>query len=160
MNFISAYSEERRSKTNTPSGEQLEKTYGYEVDKKGLKMLVENGVKNVYEKIQEYLEETKIENVIQRVIQGDETVLRPDGIYEDITKYPNTLMDAMNQIHALENTYDSLSKELKEKYPTIQDFVEKSGTATWMEDLGYIQRVNQETSTENTGVEKGENNES
>lgn len=160
MNFISAYSKERRSKANTPAGDHLEKTYGYEVDKKGLKMLVENGVKNVYEKIQEYLEETKIENVIQRVIQGDETVLRPNGIYEDITKYPNTLMDAMNQIHALENTYDSLSKELKEKYPTIQDFVEKSGTATWMEDLGYIQRVNQETLKENTITEKGDSNES
>lgn len=149
--IISAYSNERRNTNTTPTGTELETTYGYDIDKKGLKILKENGTKNVYEKIQEYLEETKIENVIQKVIAGDTSVLRPDAIYEDISEYPNNLMDAMNQIKALENTYDGLNQELKEKYPTIQDFVMKSGTASWMEDMGYIQRVPQETTTETKG---------
>lgn len=154
--IISAYSTERRNTSTTPTGTELETTYGYDIDKKGLKVLKENGTKNVYEKIQEYLEETKIENVIQKVVAGDTSILRPDAIYEDISEYPHSLMDAMNQIKALENTYDGLSQELKEKYPTIQEFVMKSGSATWMEDMGYIQRVPQETTTEKKGEEVNE----
>lgn len=153
--IISAYSEERRNKAKTPCGTQIEKTYGYEIDKKGLKTLVENGSKNVYEKIQEYLEETKIENVIARVIAGDTSMLRPDAIYEDLSNMPNNLMDAMNQIKALENTYDNLSTEMKEKYPTIEDFVTKAGNTTWMEDMGYIQRSH-ETETHTATQQKGE----
>lgn len=138
MKFITAYSNERRSNLPTPGGEEIEKTYGYEVDKKGLKVLKENGKKNVYEAIQEYLEETKIENIIQRVVQGDTTVLRPDAIYQDITNMPTNMIDAMNQVKALEKTYDNLPKEMKEKYPTIEDFVQSSGTEKWMKDMGYI----------------------
>lgn len=136
--FITAYSEERRSKKYTPAGTETEPTYSYEVDKKGLKVLKKTGTKNVYEAIQEYLEDTKIENVIQRVVAGDTSVLRPDAIYQDITNIPTNMIEAMNQIKNLENTYNELSNELKNKYPTIEDFVQASGTENWMKDMGYI----------------------
>lgn len=136
--FITAYAKERRCTTPSPSGSELETTYGYEIDKKGMKVLKPNGTKNVYEKIQEYLEDSKIENVIQRVIAGDTSVLRPDAIYQDITNMPKNMIDAMNQIKALEKTYNDLPKEIKDKYQTIEDFVQASGTEAWMRDMGYI----------------------
>lgn len=136
--FITAYSEERRNKKKTPGGAETEPTYSYEVDKKGLKVLKQTGTKNVYEAIQEYLEETKIENVIQRVVAGDTSVLRPDAIYQDITNMPTNMIEAMNQIKNLEDTYNGLSDELKNKYQTIEDFVQASGTENWMKDMGYI----------------------
>lgn len=136
--FIAAYAKERRSDAPSPSGSEIETTYGYEVDKKGMKVLKPNGTKNVYEKIQEYLEETKIENVIQRVIAGDTSVLRPDAIYQDITNMPTNMIDAMNQVKALEKTYNELPKEIKDKYQTIEEFVQASGTEKWMKDMGYI----------------------
>lgn len=147
MMIIKPYTDERRSKAKTPAGKEIEPTYGYEIDKKGQKSLVRNGETDVYEKIQEYLEETKIENVIQRVVAGDTSVLRPDGIYEDITNMPSNMLDAMNQIKALENTYENLNEEMKKKYPTIEDFVEKSGQIDWLTDMGYIEQTNIENFT-------------
>lgn len=137
--FVSAYSENRRSNYWTPSGIALEPTYSYEIDKKGLKNLKETGKKNVYEEIQAHSESTKIENVIQRVVAGDESVLRPDAIYADITDHPKNLMEAMEQIHALEETYNNLSKEAKKVYPTIESFVNNAGTLEWMKLNGYIE---------------------
>lgn len=140
--FNSAYShkplEERLS---TPCGNEIEIRYGYEVDKKGLKVLVENGTENVYDKIQTYLEETKIENVIQRVIAGDESVLRPDAIYADISEHPKDMLTAMEQIHNLEQSYSELPEEVKKEYPTIQSWVENAGTHEWMKLNGYIQEA-------------------
>lgn len=137
-NFASAYSKARRSDLCTPCGEELETTYGYEVDKKGLKQLVPNGQKNVWEKVQEYAEEVKLENVIARVTTGDTSMLRPDAIYQDITDAPKSMIEAMNQVHALEETYANLSNEAKQKYPTIESYVQAAGTAEWMEMNGYI----------------------
>ena len=151
--FVTAYSKDRRSTATTPSGTELEPTYAYEIDKKGLKELRENGKKNVYEAIQEHLEETKIENVIQSVIAGDTSVLRPNVIYDDITGMPNNLMDAMNQIHALEDTYANLSQEVKAQYPTLESFVTAAGSEAWMIANGYIQQE-QKLETEQTLIKE------
>lgn len=142
--FYSAYDlPEKENISYSPSGEENENTYAYEVDKKGLKQLVKTGETNVYEKIQAYAEETKIENIIQRVIAGDETVLRPNNIYADVSQHPKDMLEAMEQIHNLENTYNELSKEIKEKYPTLESWVENSGTSEWMKLNGYIQETPQ-----------------
>lgn len=136
--FITAYSKERRNNNSTPCGNDLEPTYGYEVDKKGLKVLKENGKKDVFSEIQTHLEDTKIENVIQRVIAGDESILRPNAIYGDISEHPKNMIEAMNMIHSLENTYSQLSDDAKKLYPTIESFVENAGTENWMRVNGYI----------------------
>lgn len=155
MKFHSAYNLPEE-KAFSPSGEEEEITYGYEIDKKGLKNLVETGKTNVYEKIQQYAEETKIENVIQRVLAGDESVMRPDAIYADISKHPKSMLEAMEQIHGLEKTYSELSEEIKQKYPTIESWVQSAGTEEWMKLNGYIkeqpqmQEVKEKLVTEST----------
>lgn len=142
MIFYSAYNLPKREDLMfSPSGEELENTYAYEVDKKGMKQLQKTGKTNVYEKIQMFAEETKIENVIQRVIAGDESVLRPNNIYADVSQHPKNMLEAMQQIHNLEKTYNELSQEVKEKYPTLESWVENSGTADWMKLNGYIQET-------------------
>ena len=138
--FYSAY-KHKKEKIASPSGEMLETRYAYEVDKKGMKNLVEKEKENVYEKIQTYLEETKIENVIQRVISGDESVLRPDAIYADISQHPKDMLTAMEQIKGLENSYSELSNEVKEKYPTLESWVMNAGTEDWMKLNGYIKET-------------------
>lgn len=138
--FVKAYSKERRSNLSTPSGTELETTYAYEVDKKGMKNLVENGKKNVYEEIQEHLEDTKIENIIANVVAGDTSALRSDVIYDDITGMPNNLLDAMNQVHALEETYANAPASVKEMFPTLESYVTQAGSEAWMIANGYIQQ--------------------
>lgn len=149
MNFYSAYNLPKREDLKfSPSGEELENTYAYEVDKKGMKQLQKTGETNVYEKIQMYAEETKVENVIQKVIAGDESVLRPNNIYADISKHPKDMLEAMEQIHNLENTYNELSNKIKEKYPTIESWVENAGTMDWMKLNGYIEETPQITTVQ------------
>lgn len=152
--FYSAYNLPKNKKY-TLSGEEEETTYSYEIDKKGMKNLQATGKTNVYEKIQTYAEETKIENVIQRVIAGDESVLRPDAIYADITNHPKNLLEAMEQIHNLENTYNNLTEEIKEKYPTLESWVTEAGTYDWMKLNGYIQEK-QETNIQENLITKNQ----
>lgn len=80
--FKTAYS--GRERYITPSGDRIETRYGY--NKKG--ELEATGTEDIYEKIQECAEETKIENILKRLTAGDTTVLRPDGIYEDVSMVP------------------------------------------------------------------------
>lgn len=136
-NFLTAYGE--RKSVTTPTGDKFENEYGYEINKNGQKILTITGETNVYEKIQEQLEETKIENVLQRVVAGDTTVLRPDGIYQDITEMPNNLIEARRMMQSLENTWNTLPNEIKQHYDfDLEKFIGQSGSEKWLVDMGIL----------------------
>lgn len=101
--FKTAYSEHERR--FTPHGDHLEKEYGY--NKRG--ELEETGVVDVYEKIQECAEETKIINILKRMTAGDTTMLRPDGIYEDISNIPRDFNSQMEMMRQAKTTMDELA---------------------------------------------------
>lgn len=90
-----------------PSGEHLEKEYGY--NKKG--ELEETGLVNVYEKIQECAEDTKIINILKRVTAGDTTMLRPDGIYEDVSEFPKDFNSQMEMMRNAKQTLDEMATQ-------------------------------------------------
>ena len=143
MDFISAYSEKKSFET--PAGREERETYGYKVNKAGVKELVVTGMENVYDKIQEYLEETKIENVLARVIAGDTSMLRPDGIYSDVSKMPKNLIEAYQQITELENLWNSLPVETRNAYNNnVEEFVADAGSDNWLKSMG-LTGVNVET---------------
>lgn len=135
--FYTAYGE--HMKTDCPTGNGIENLYGYEINKYGQKEIVKIGETNLYQKIQESLEETKIENILKRVAIGDTTVMRPDGIYADVSEAPKNLIEARQQIQALENTWNSLPIEIRQKYNmSVDEFIAKSGSESWMVDMGLI----------------------
>lgn len=155
--FLTAYGE--RKKTITPSGKEIENTYGYKINKAGQKVLAITGTTNVYEKIQENLEETKIENILARAAAGDNTVFRPEGIYGDMTTAPSNLIEAREMMQELENTWNSLPNEIKNKYDNdVEVFIGASGSKTWLEDMGLLKTSDESTQkvTENKATEKGE----
>lgn len=90
-----------------PHGEHLEKEYGY--NKHG--ELEETGMVDVYDKIQECAEETKIINILKRMTAGDTTMLRPDGIYEDISNIPRDFNSQMQAMREAKATLDSMQKQ-------------------------------------------------
>lgn len=138
--FRSAYGD--REVTFVPSGSRYQDTYGYEINKYGQKELVKTGETDLYALIQESLEETKIENILKRVAMGDDTVMRPDGIYTDISETPKNLIEAMQQIQHLENVWNGLPIDTKRKYNmSVEDFIAKSGTQTWLEDMGLLSKA-------------------
>lgn len=102
--FKTAYQAQERS--FIPHGDHLEKEYGY--NKKG--ELEVTGHIDVYEKIQECAEETKIINILKRMTAGDTTMLRPDGIYEDISNIPRDFNSQMAMMREAKSTMDDLAE--------------------------------------------------
>lgn len=132
-----------------PTGDGTENNYGYEINKTGQKVLVITGKTNIYEKIQENLEATKIENVLKSVINGDTSSLRPDGIYGDTTESPKNLIEARRMILNLENTWNSLTSEQKRKFDNdVEKFVAESGSVEWFEKLDMIPKETPQAITE------------
>ena len=139
--FRSAYNFRNieRSDGVAPSGSEWADEYGYTMTAKG-KVLEKKGSYNLYEKIQEAAEETKIENILQRCVQGDTSMLRASGQFIDCTELPSNLLESMQQIQQLENFWEGLSKEVKEKYNwNVEQFIAEAGTDHWLKDCGYIQ---------------------
>lgn len=135
--FRTAYSGQIRKTTPTGSGMQNE--YGYTIDKFGRKILKKTGETNLYAKIQENLEETKIENILKRVAIGDTTIMRPDGIYADLTEMPNNLIEARQQMQELENLWNTLGNDIKRKYNfNLDEFIGASGKEEWLRDMGLL----------------------
>ena len=81
------------------------------------------GRENIYEKIQECLEPTKIENIIRRFKEGDTTALgHESGIYADISDMPTNIIEAQKRIQDVQAKFESLPIDIKEKFgndPTV-----------------------------------------
>ena len=137
IKFKTAYGEHPTSSEAT--GKPTIETWGYEINDIGQKELVITGETNVYDKIQEALEETKIENVINRVIAGDVTVMRANGQYIDTTQIPNNMIEVRKTMQNLENTWQGLPQEMRNKYNNSVDaFIAAAGTNDWLTDMGVI----------------------
>lgn len=135
--FRTAYSGQVRHNTNP--GRAMQNEYGYVIDKFGRKILIKTGETNQYETIQEALEETKIENILQRASIGDMSVFRPDGIYEDLTQLPTNLIEARRAMQNLENLWETIPQEIKNKYNNnLEEFIGASGSDGWLRDMGLI----------------------
>lgn len=89
----------------------------------GAKVLKIVGRENIYEKIQECLEPTKIENIIRRFEEGDPTALgHGSGIYADISDMPTNIIEAQKRIQDVQAKFASLPIDIKEKFgndPTV-----------------------------------------
>lgn len=135
--FRTAYS--GQIKKHLSSGNPIQNEYSYTINSYGRKVLEKSGETDLYAKIQESLEETKIENILKRAAIGDTSVLRPDGIYADLTEMPNNLIEARAAIQNLENTWANLPQEMKAKYNnSVEDFIAASNTKQWAIDMGLI----------------------
>lgn len=135
--FITPYGEHPSEPSE--AGRKMQDEYGYEINKKGQKVLVKTGETNLWQKIQDELESTKIENILAQAAVGDMTHFRPDGIYADVADMPKTLVEAQQQIHALETMWEGIPNDIKEKYNhDVGEFVAKAGSDEWLTDMGII----------------------
>lgn len=144
IKFFSAFNLPKEKKV-TPNGRPEANEYGYEIDKYGRKILKKTGETNLYAKIQESLEETKIENILKRAAIGDTSVLRPDGIYADLTEVPSNLIEARQAMQNLENIWNGLSNDIKRKYNfDVEEFIGASGSDSWLRDMGLLEEHKEE----------------
>lgn len=158
MLFKTPYGERKR--VFVSSGNRYQNEYSYTKNKKGSTILEKTGETDLYEKIQESLEDTKIENIIRRVTAGDDSMLRPNGIYADCTELPSNLIESQKAIMDLENVWAKLPIRTKEEYNFDKgQFVAEAGSEKWLKSMGYkaetnempIETIKQETTTETKG---------
>lgn len=108
----------------SPAGSEWTEQCVIDVDSEtGAKILKVTGRENIYEKIQECLEPTKIENIIRRFEEGDTTALgHKNGIYADISDMPTNIIEAQKRIQDVQAKFASLPIDIKEKFgndPTV-----------------------------------------
>lgn len=160
MSYISFKDHKERSRPETPAGSRFKKTYQLEVDSEtGHKGLKEIGEENIYEKIQEFAEETKIYNILKRFTNGDISALNQQagGVYADIRNQPRDLIEAQATIQKIENTFNLLPPEVKREFgDNVNDFIRSGLDGSMAERIEGIKNQNAISKAVTEGA-KGEN---
>lgn len=128
----------------TEAGESIRRTYLWEFNEKGEKILVLDQIIDQQAEIDSYLEETKLENIIRRASIDPEIAARlvPDmgGGLQDATEMPENLMELQNIMLRAEQIWDEIPKEIKLKFDNdVDKFVASFGTVDWAKNLGIYQ---------------------
>lgn len=128
----------------TEAGETVRRTYLWELNEKGEKVLTLDQVIDQQAEIDSYLEETKLENIIRRASIDPDIAARlmPDmgGGIQDATEMPENLMELQNIMLRAEQIWDEIPKEIKLKFDNdVDKFVASFGTVDWAKNLGIYQ---------------------
>lgn len=121
-----------------PSGDNTkEPVYAYDVNKRGERILVQVGTENRYELIQSHYEETRIENILARLQNGDTSVIRGQGTYADISEMPNNINDMYRERIKAENYWRTLPKEIRAEFGHSFDrWITEAGQEAWAQKMG------------------------
>ena len=135
--FASRTTNRPRFYSNTGSRERND--YQIQIDKKGHKVLKQIGSHDIYQEIQSYAEECKIENILARAAAGDVAALNQrTGFYADITDSPKSLAEAQNEILKLSAYFDSLPAEIRAKFDNSKErFVHLYGSNEFLDLMGF-----------------------
>lgn len=136
----------------TEAGESVRRTYLWEYNEKGEKVLRLDQTIDQQAEIDSYLEETKIENIIRRASIDPNIAERiaPNlgGGIQDFTEMPHTLAEMQNiQIRA-EQIWEEVPKEIKLKFDNdVDKFIASFGTVEWAKNLGIYEKKKDEAET-------------
>jgi hypothetical protein len=128
----------------TEAGESVRRTYLWETNEKGEKVLKLDQIIDQQAEIDSYLEETKIENIIRRASIDPNIASRiaPNlgGGIQDFTEAPHTLAELQNIMIRAEQIWDEVPKEAKLKFDNdVDKFIASFGTVEWAKNLGIYQ---------------------
>lgn len=140
---VSNYRETAEAWT-TEAGESVRRTYLWERNEKGEKVLRLDQTIDQQAEIDSYLEETKIENIIRRASIDPDIASRiaPDigGGIQDFTETPHTLAEIQNIMIRAEQIWDEVPKEIKLKFDNdVDKFIASFGTVEWAKNLGIYE---------------------
>ena len=144
--FYTRTNHNQKERKETEAGRKVRLTFRWAYDDKGNKSLVQDEEIDRDAEIQSYLEETKIENIINRAAFDPSVVQRlgtqlNDEEPQDFTTMPSTLAEAQNMMIQAENTWNKLPHEIKQKFDNdVDKFIARFGTAEWVEALGLNKR--------------------
>lgn len=136
VKFYNAYN--RPITSAAPAGSKEEPVYRMDIDLKGNKTLIQTGYTNIYDIIQESLEQSKIENIIRRATEGDPYALTiMNGQYIDTTDLPNTLADAQRFVIRAKEEFDQLPINIRRQFDmSAEKYIATYGTSSWINVMG------------------------
>lgn len=136
----------------TEAGESVRRTYLWEYNEKGEKVLKLDQTIDQQAEIDSYLEETKIENIVRRASIDPDIAARiaPDvgGGIQDFTEAPHTLAELQNIMIRAEQIWGEVPKDIKLKFDNdVDKFIASFGTVEWAKNLGIYTEEKTETET-------------
>lgn len=134
----------------TEAGESVRRTYLWERNEKGEKVLRLDQTIDQQAEIDSYLEETKLENIIRRASIDPDIAARiaPDlgGGIQDFTEAPQNLAELQNIMIRAEQIWDEVPKDIKLKFDNdVDKFIASFGSVEWAKNLGIYQEKQTET---------------
>lgn len=130
--------DEKKEKIFSPSGEKEEVRHEPEMTLDGKRVLKPTRVVPIYEMIQVGREETEVERIVNRAINGDYNALNAiEGVYSDISDAPSSLAEAQQLIINAKREFENLPPEVKKEFeynPEI--YVAQVGTKEWLDKMG------------------------
>lgn len=121
-------SKHKRKTFISKSGTGMVPVYEYKVID-GIKQLVNSGERNVQEEIDSFALSTDIHVLIERFVNGDTSVMRPDGVFGDFTNAPTTYAEMFEGVQKCKNLFDSLPSEIRDKFDnSYEKFWSEYGT--------------------------------
>ena len=131
------------------TGTEFDKTYTMIIDEFGHKDLKCTGETNRYKKIQSHLEEVLIENILAKATLDPSVLNKKEGLYFDSTSMPKTLAEAQNAILAVNQEFEKLPVEIKQKFDNSPEkYVAEYGTKVWGDKMGIVETKVEETKKE------------
>lgn len=136
------------------TGTRYDKTYTMIIDDFGHKELKCTGETDRYAKIQSHLEEVLVENIIAKATIDPSVLNKREGLYFDSTSMPKTLAEAQNAILALNQEFEKLPAEIKQKFDNSSEkYIAQYGSKEWGDKLGILTKEVKETESKETKEE-------
>ncbi len=108
---------DRIDRVYTNHGDPEVTTFTGRYDENGDLQLVKTGIENLYDKIQAEAAACDMDNILRRFANGDISVLsQSQGIYADVSSAPMHFTDALNMVRSVEEEFDRLPAEEREKF--------------------------------------------
>lgn len=139
------------------TGSEFDKTYTIRIDEYGHKRLLCTGETNRYEKVQQFLEECKIENILAAATLDPNALNKRVGQYIDTINMPKNLMEAQNKILQITEEFNSLPVEIRHKFDdSVEKYVGTYGEESWAKALGLWKEKETEKVTPEEGAAENE----
>lgn len=138
MKFATQF--DKRSFPASCAGSRVKCTFAGHYDEKGRVVLEEVGKINLYDEIQSHAQSVDIHTLLKRFANGDPTALASrQGIFADVTEMPKTYAEFLNKMISLENGFNSLPADVKQKFGnSFQQFLAESDAIGFAEKLGLV----------------------
>lgn len=112
----------------------------------GKRILTKTVKKNIYEMIQASREQTEIDRIVRRAMEGDPSVLSyMNGVYADLTDAPTSLAQAQQIMLNAKREYEKLPLDVKEKFHNnYEEYIAKVGSKEWFDKMGITEKQEQQ----------------